>query len=391
MPATPDTDRELRAIDAALAGRPVDAEHAELAELVREVRDGAPPISPAFETRLERRVLSGFPRKPGGRTRRRGGLLVPAVGLACSAVVAVSIGVGVSGDSGGDDAALSRGAEGGGGALAQQAEPARTPPPPGDEAAAGRSAPPGAANLEGFSSEARPLARDLRERALAPGRRMVERDAAIDLTTPADDFAETTEGVLRVADDSGTIVQRSSVSERDGRGYAAYELRVPVRRLDAVLAELSRLADVKSRRMSGNDVTAPYVSARDRLDDARAERRALLRALARADTPNETASLRARLRLARWRVAQAERDAALISRRAQRARVAVTVQSTGESGTWTPGDALRDAGRVLEVALGIGLVVLAVLAPFALLGALAAAAARVGRRRRREAALDGAG
>jgi Tfp pilus assembly protein PilX len=65
----------------------------------------------------------------------------------------------------------------------------------------------------------------------------------------------------------------------------------------------------------------------------------------------------------------------------------VTVESTGESGAWTPGDALDDAGRVLEVTAGIVLVVGAVLAPFVVLALLAAGGGRVVRRRRREAAL----
>jgi hypothetical protein len=73
--------------------------------------------------------------------------------------------------------------------------------------------------------------------------------------------------------------------------------------------------------------------------------------------------------------------------RADRARVAVTVESTGRSGAWTPGDAVDDAGRILEVAAGVLLVAAALLAPLALLAAIGVAGARSTRRRRREAAL----
>jgi len=61
--------------------------------------------------------------------------------------------------------------------------------------------------------------------------------------------------------------------------------------------------------------------------------------------------------------------------------------SGGDGGTWTPDDALGDAGRVLEVSLGVLVVALAVALPAGLVVILAAVAARAARRRRREQAL----
>ena len=55
---------------------------------------------------------------------------------------------------------------------------------------------------------------------------------------------------------------------------------------------------------------------------------------------------------------------------------------------FTPGDALRDAGRALEVAAGVAILALAVGLPLALLGGVGFATAGALRRRRREAALD---
>ena len=43
--------------------------------------------------------------------------------------------------------------------------------------------------------------------------------------------------------------------------------------------------------------------------------------------------------------------------------------TTGQARSWTPGDALHDAGRVLSVALGVALVGLAALLPLGLLAA----------------------
>jgi hypothetical protein len=148
---------------------------------------------------------------------------------------------------------------------------------------------------------------------------------------------------------------------------------------------------VTSRTASTQDITRAYVSAEARLEDARDERRALLKALEAADTDAEADSLRRQIRLARGRIAIAARDGAALRRRADRARVSVTVRSTGrrtDGGAWTPGDAVGDAGRILEVSAGIVVVAAAVLIPVAVLALLAALAARTLRRRRREAALD---
>jgi uncharacterized membrane protein len=55
---------------------------------------------------------------------------------------------------------------------------------------------------------------------------------------------------------------------------------------------------------------------------------------------------------------------------------------------WTPGDALRDAGRVLEVIAGVLVIAVAILLPIAIVAALAAYANRGVTRRRRERALE---
>ena len=100
--------------------------------------------------------------------------------------------------------------------------------------------------------------------------------------------------------------------------------------------------------------------------------------------------------LFRSRATIARRAAALdaLRRRADLATVNVLVEGREgaaggtHGGGWTPGDALHDAGTILQTAGGVALVGLAGLAPLAVLAALIALAARTARRRRREAALD---
>lgn len=322
-----------------------------------DIRATAPQPREEFVKRLEQRVEAGFPGPP--RRRRRIALWKPAAALAFSVLLAVIVISSVVTDT---------------------VERSRDSDNAGESASGGASSAPALGQTEAAPPDSGSVA--------SPGRsRVVQRAAQLGLRAPADEFDEVAAGVLEVADARGAIVQRSNVSERDGRGYATFDLRVPASRLDATLAELGELAKVTTRQQSSDDITGVYVSARDRLRDARDERRALLRALERADSARERSDIRRRLGAARRRIAAAERDVRRTRARADRARVDVTLQSSGESGAWTPGDALGDAGRILQVAAGILLVAGAVLLPLLALVLAAAAAARILRRRRRNAVL----
>ena len=94
-------------------------------------------------------------------------------------------------------------------------------------------------------------------------------------------------------------------SERRSDARPAHPRR---RGCSAAVADLSELAHVRSRTQDARDITAEFTSPRRRLADALAERRGLLRQLARADTPNETAAIRARLRAVNRRIDRAQAE-----------------------------------------------------------------------------------
>jgi hypothetical protein len=354
----------------------------EMDQLREDVRATAPSPSLEFTARMDRAVERGF-KEPRHINRPRLGLWAPGVALACTALVAVVVGL-ASIDNGGDDEGAS-----GSAATPSLAEDTGC----GGESAAAAPQPPQLDAFAGRAPDAQYEFKSERRRG-RDGNRVVEQRTALELETGADDFQEVSDEVLRVADDSGSIVQSSRVSERDGKAFARYDLRVPASRLDDTLAELTRLAHVTSRSAASEDITRAYVSATDRLDDARAERDALLKALEKADTETEAEAIRRQIELARTRISVARRDVTALERRADRAKVTLTLRSTGrrtdEGGAWTPGDAVDDAGRILEVATGVVVVSAAALLPVAILGLLAGLAARTVRRRRRESALDAA-
>ena len=214
------------------------------------------------------------------------------------------------------------------------------------------------------------------------------------LATPPREIDRAAAEILRVTDELGGYVVSSTVSSNSS---GQFELRVPERKLQTALSRLSRVAKVRQRTQSAQDITGAVVSVRERLKDARTERRSLLRQLAAATTPNQTSSIRARLRLVSGQIAAAKRDLSRVKTRATRSTIAVTParrppraagdDDDGASG-WTPGDAFDDAVRILEVTAGVLLVALALLLPLGLVGLLVWLAARQAAQRRRERALD---
>jgi hypothetical protein len=335
-----------------------------------DIRATAPEPDPGFVALLETRVEAGFPKpakppKPAKASRFR--FRPVLAGAICIVLVAGFTATAVLNDNAQTTTSYSE---------------ALKPASPDSDSAAGSS-------VAEDAPAAIPEVRQKAARGIAPGatNRQKEIITAVELTTPEDEFSETTAGVLRVADSTGTIVQSSSVSESNGSDVARYDLRVPTSRLDDVMADLSELGKVTSRTEDVQDITSAYVSAQDRLEDARDVRKSLLKALERADSEGERSAIRARLNDARAQISAAEADIRRVKARADRAKVSVTVRSTNEQGAWMPGDAFDDAVRVLEVIAGVLLVALAILAPLGILVVAGIAAARLTRRRKREAAL----
>jgi septal ring factor EnvC (AmiA/AmiB activator) len=172
-------------------------------------------------------------------------------------------------------------------------------------------------------------------------------------------------------------------------------LKLPSARLAAALAAIARLAPVSSESQSLQDITNAYEAARQRLADARAERQALLKALAAAKTEGEIDSLRERLSQARNAINRDQSALHAVSQRASTAEVEVTVLANADANPTTSEgltlhSGLHDALRVLTVALIAMLIAAAVLVPIALMIAALAIARRVWRRYQRERALDAA-
>jgi hypothetical protein len=381
-PIDPDIAAQLEAIDATLAGQPVDPEHAELAELALLLAAERPEPADQFAAQMDERVGRRFEVEAAVRRRRhRLWVLAPsAAGLAATAGVVVALSAGGTGTRPTATVGVAVPAQSATGAsqTATAAEPSQTattpagvPPPSRSGSGAGQLQPP-------------------------PNGRKIIQSAQLSLGAPADRIDDVAQEVFNVIGSANGIVDSSTVTATGGPdGSAQFQLRVPSSSLAQAMAQLSKLkyANVVSRTDNTQDVNSQFGDASKRLADAQALRTSLLKQLANATTQTQIDSLKAQIHDAEATIASAQASLRSLNSQVNLSRISLTISASGGSppvagGGFTIGKAAHDAGRVLTVAAGVALIALAALVPVSLVVALGWWIAATVRRRRREQSLD---
>jgi hypothetical protein len=391
-------ERDLAAVEDALATGAAshDAPSArELQELALRLQADRPAPRPEFAEELHRRMEAGFPRADAVRARQQATLerlarrtaraplaartlareiLLPLGGVAAGIAVIVAMVLVAGSPSGSGDSAD----DGGGGGSVAAPEAAA---PQDDRAQGGDTA---------TVAPAPPLPPD---GGFAPGQRdrKIERSFALELDVPLDQMARVADGVTTVANRHGGFVLSSSVSSGEDEGGGDFSLRIPSDRLRPALRDLAELAPVIRQSQEGRDVTREHVTAKDRLQAARAERRSLLRRLEEADTDEEAESIRRRLDLVAGEISGLRGQLRDLRLRTDYAVVTVSLVADGDSGAGGAGgsfdDAMDDAGDLLVGFAGVLIRILALALPLGLIALAIWLGTRAVQRRRRESAL----
>ena len=260
--------------------------------------------------------------------------------------------------------------------------------------AGGGSVAPEASEDAGSGGAARATSPGPPPERFAPGQseRKIERSIGLELEAPVDELERAADQITSVTNRHGGFVLSSSLSTGGEGAGGDFELRIPSNRLRPALRDLSALATVRSQSQSGRDVTREHVTARDRLQAARAERRSLLRRLADADTDEEAEAIRTRLDMVSAEINGLRGQLRDLRLRTDYAVVTVTLLAA-EDGAGEGGgggsfdDALGDAGDLLVGSAGVLVRILALALPLALVGGLGWLIAAAVRRRRRESVL----
>lgn len=301
-----------------------------LPEIEEVLRTDVEEPSPAFAAELDRRVADGFP-KPVHRRAWLRPALAGAAALVVVAVVAVSV-------------------VGGGEHRVTSTFHARPKPPA----------------LQEFSSVQPTMALSVRR---------VQRDVQLTIAAARDKLQQTADGIGTVAETHHGFVSSSHVTTGDaGTAGGSFELRVPQRELEATIADLSKLGELRSRSENAQDLTAPFSKTQDRLGNALVERRTL--------------KLRRQTRATRARIAELNATIDALNARLKNLRsrtsystVTVTLEQAKKTHAGGTGAAFDDARKILEAMLNFCVRALAVLLPLSIVAALAAFATRVLRRR----------
>ncbi len=381
---SPEILREIEAIEATLRGEAVDPEWADTAELALLLQVERPQPRPEFGAKLDARAARDFARR---LARPRGGWrpgLRPALALAACLLAAVVLVTGMltREQHPTTSAQVVKSPAAASGASSGAPSPTRRAQPSGRDADSAENL-----SIRSAVSPAAPVG--------TTATRQVERTSSVTLGVPPAKLQDASRQVFDITTRlfHGYVLSSSIASGDGATGGGSFQLKIPSAGVSEAEGRLAQLGHVRSQTDTTQDISSAFVSADRRLADANAERRGLLRALGRASTPNQTASVRARLQLVEGQIAGAERDIRSLRRRADLTSVSLTIVPeahgavVGNRSGLTPGGALHTAGRILSVALSVLLIALAIALPFALAGGLAVAGTRAVRRRRREAAL----
>jgi hypothetical protein len=399
-PIDPEIAASLDAIDAVLAGEPVDSRYAELAEVALFLSAERPPVPPEFAQSMDERVSRRFANVPApaavSRRRRSSRWFWQAGGaVAATAAVVAALVVLVGGHSSSPSSSsatdFSSAASSASGSVSTPAAPhaARSSTSSAAKAAPAAVPPTGAGTASTPAPTLQPP---------TTGRKVVQ-SAQLNLAAAPNRIDDVAQQVYNVIGALNGIVVNSTVTQGGSGGYAEFQLSIPSASLGQAMSRLSSLngAQVVSRTDASQDITDQYGAAQRALGDARALRTSLLKQLAAATTTEQIDSLKAQIRDAEASISS---DQATLNRLNHQvgfsqltldinARSVPTPVSHGGGG-FGIGKAAHDAGRVLTVAAGVALISLAALTPIALVVALFWWVGSAVRRRRREQALDAA-
>ena len=315
------------------------------------LRDVKPEPDHQWATKLDAKVAAGFPTPPSRFKRARRTIAehffaFGAVGAVASVLILFVVVIGSNVEIGGDDSEtaerqLGRLELGRGPRCRARRSRRRTPP---------------------RTPRARPAARSNRtRRAATPGAdRAVLKNASITLSAKPNEVEGVADRAIRIVDALGGYVETSEVTRGSSSASAALTLKIPSADLDKGLAQISKLAHVSSRSQQAQDVTDQREQLESLVRDARADREGLRSRLAKATTDKERSRLRGLLDRATRRVTARTRDLNQLGAEVSYATVDLSIEGDRRSGAiadpddrWTPGDALGDAGRVLEVVAGV--------------------------------------
>jgi Domain of unknown function (DUF4349) len=226
----------------------------------------------------------------------------------------------------------------------------------------------------------------LHARALQPARgRLQQYDAALTLRVRnSDQLSARTQQAMRLTRSVGGYVASASFDVPGRQGTSTLVLRIPIDRVQRALAAFAGYGTMLSQQISVQDLQQRADAQASRIAALRRGVAALEAQLRGNVTSAERVQLERRLAIEKSRLAAQQKTLRATVRRAELARVALTLVTPTPKASAAPGRfdrTLDDAGSVLARELEILLYALVVVGPLLVLGGIAIAVGRAQRRR----------
>jgi hypothetical protein len=163
------------------------------------------------------------------------------------------------------------------------------------------------------------------------------------LRIEVEDFKSSYDSVIDIVERyNGFISDSQLYVSRTGRKSGDITIRVPADKFLVVIAEIGHLGAVKSKRISGEDVTEEYIDLRARLNNSKRHERRLLEILDMANNTKEVLEVEREL----WRVrGEIERLTGRMNYLENRVELATVSVSLSEPEPITQSWGIRDAFR----------------------------------------------
>jgi hypothetical protein len=156
----------------------------------------------------------------------------------------------------------------------------------------------------------------------------VVKTASLDVQVAKDDFAQAFRTALDVAAKYGGYVQSSSSSGTTVHS-GSITIRVPSSSFEQAMNDLSSLGQVRSRSISGQDVTNEYVDLNARLRTWQAQEAVLLRLMRRATSIESTLRVQTNLQDVQFRIEQIKGQLRVLENQTQLATIDVAIHEPG--------------------------------------------------------------
>lgn len=214
------------------------------------------------------------------------------------------------------------------------------------------------------------------------------------LTLETDAVSARFEDVNNIAAGAGGYIASSTFGKSEDRDTASVTIRVPADRYQDALIQLRKLGEVKGEQSNANDVSEEFTDLESRLRNLEAAERQYLEFLTRAQNINDVLVVQDRLNAVRAEIEQVKGRIQLLDNQSALATITVHLSpplakvepKDADNGITNPIEAAERAfERSLEVLVGAGIVVAAVVAFSWWIIPLAAVALWFGRRQVRAA------